>query len=350
MFWSSEFVEHHLLFMRRRIAHFHRASPNFLPASNKTGEKGEGKMNRFRTRSIGFLIGSLAFLLAFVAPSAVAAGTGSVTMTVTALGKKDASPPAITREDVQFFLNKERTQIANWRPGEKLYLAVLIDDSLDVDVANQWRDLKEFFNAQPPTTYISVSYARNGTAQVVQDFTNNHELAAKALRLPIGPGAFSSPYLALLDLMKRLPGASTERRSILLISSGIDYFHGNFPESPDLDSTYTLAQKENINVWSIYYPDAGHLGRRFFRAFRGQADLSRLAEESGAESYYLSTTEPVTFKPYLDELATHLRNQYLLTFKGSGGPKGRFQRAKVATEVPAVQFLHAPQAFLPPQK
>jgi hypothetical protein len=306
-------------------------------------------MNRLRSTFTAFLIGSLA-LLAFVSPGAVAAGPGSVTITVTALAKKDASPPAIKREDVQFFVNKERTQIANWQPGEKLYLAVLIDDSLDVDVANQWNDLKEFFNAQPPTTYISVSYARNGAAQVVQDFTDNHELAAKALRLPMGPGAFSSPYLAALDLMKRLPGASTDRRSILLFSSGVDYFRGNFPESPDVQSAYERAQKENINLWSIYYPDAGHLGRRFFRAFRGQADISRLAEESGAESYYLGTNEAVTFKPYLDELGMHLRNQYLLSFKASGGPKGRFQRVKVATELPGVQFLHAPQAFLPAAK
>jgi hypothetical protein len=150
--------------------------------------------------------------------------------------------------------------------------------------------------------------------------------------------------------MKRLPSGPTERRSILLISSGIDYFHGNFPESPDLQSTYERAQKENINIWSIYYPDAGHLGHRFFRAFRGQNDLSRSAEETGAESYYLSTTEPVTFKPYLDELAMHLRNQYLLTFKGNGGPKGRFQRVKVATEAPGVEFLNASEAFLPPEK
>jgi len=135
-----------------------------------------------------------------------------------------------------------------------------------------------------------------------------------------------------------------------MVSSGIDYFHGNFPESPDVQSAYERAQKQNVNVWSIYYPDAGHLGGRFFRAFRGQNDLSRLAEESGAESYYLGTNEAVTFKPYLDELATHLRNQYLLTFKGSGGAKGRFQRVKVHTEVSGVQFLHAPQAFLPPAK
>lgn len=307
-------------------------------------------MNTFRRNRLLLFIASLVFLLGFFMPGAFAAGTGNVTLTVTALGKKDVAPPEIAKGDVQFFVNKERTQIADWRRGEKLYLAVLIDDSLDNDVASQWKDLAEFFNAQPPETYISVSYARNGSAQVVQDFTTNHELAAKALRIPIGAGAFSSPYLALIDLLKRLPGAPSDRRSVLLISSGIDYFHGNSPESPDLQSTYERAQKENINIWSIYYPDAGHLGRRFFRAFRGQNDLSRAAEESGSESYYLGTSEAVTFRPYLDELATHLRNQYLLTFKGNGGSKGRFQRVKVATEVPGAEFLNAPQAFLPSEK
>ena len=307
-------------------------------------------MNMLRRRCFLLAIGALAFLPAFVAPDASAAEPGSVTMTVTAVGKKDAAPPEITKDDVQFFVNKERTQIANWRRGERLYLAVVIDDSLDSEVASQWNDLKEFFKAQPETTYIAVFYARNGSAQVAQDFTNNHELAAKALRIPTGPGAFSSPYLAVIDLLKRLPAGPTERRSILMLSSGIDYFHGNFPESPDLQSAYERAQKENVNIWSIYYPDAGHLGRRFFRAFRGQNDLSSLAESTGAESYYLGTSEAVTFKPYLDELSAHFRNQYLLTFRGSGGTKGRFQRVHLATEVSGVQFLRAPEAFLPPAK
>ena len=307
-------------------------------------------MKILRCSSFLLAIGAFAFFPTFQAPSARAAEPGSVTMTVTAVAKKDAAPPEIKKEDVQFFVNKERTQIANWRRGEKLYLAVLIDDSLDTEVASQWNDLKEFFNAQPETTDIAVFYARNGSAQLAQDFTNNHELDAKALRIPIGPQAFSSPYLSLIDLLKRLPAGPTERRSILMLSSGIDYFHGNFPESPDAQTAYERAQKENVNIWSIYYPDAGHLGRRWFRAFRGQNDLSRLAESTGAESYYLGVTEAVTFKPYLDELSAHFRNQYLLTFRDNGGPKGRFQRVHLGTEIPGVQFLNAPEAFLPAEK
>jgi len=309
-------------------------------------------MKKANPSGLALMIGALTLVSGFFVSNAVAAEPGTVIMTVTAVGKKNTSPPIVTKDNVQLFLNKERSQIADWKHGEKLYLAVLIDDSLDSDIANQWNDLKAFFAGQPDTTYIAVAYARNGTAMLAQDFTNDHELAAKALRLPLGGGgAFSSPYLALLDLMKRLP-PSADRRSILLISSGIDYFRGDFgTRSPDLDSTISRAQKQNSNVWTIYAPDAGHRARGFFLTFRAQSSLSQLSDETGAESYYLGTGAPVTLKPYFDELSMHLSNQYLLTFKGSGGAKGRFERVRVvATELPSVEFLAAPQAFLPAVK
>jgi hypothetical protein len=300
---------------------------------------------KFNLKRIALVAGAFALAIGFSASSALSEAQGTTT-TVTAVGKKDMSAPVVRKEDVQFFLNKERTQVANWQRGEKLYLAVLIDDSLDSTVASQWSDLKEFFNAQPQTTYISVAYARNGSAMLAQDFTNDHELAAKALRLPTGTEAFSSPYFALQDLMKRWP-TSADRRSILLISSGIDYFHGNFPTSPDLDITIEHAQKQNINVWSIYFPDEGHRARGLFRVERAQSDLSRLSDETGGESFYLASSAPVTFKPYLDELATHLSNQYLLSFNGNGGAKGRFERVRITAELPKLEFLHASQVFLP---
>jgi len=298
--------------------------------------------------SVVLLAAGLAAILIFTAANAAAAGPENVTLTVTAVEKKDVNAPPVSRGDVQFYVNKERTQIADWRRGEKLYLVVLIDDSLNSQVASQWNDLKEFFNNQPDTTYISVSYARNGEAMLVQDFTNDHALAAKALRLPMGSGAFSSPYFAVQDLIKRWP-SSGDRRSILLISSGIDYFHGNYPTSPDLETTIEHAQKQNINIWSIYYPDAGQRSHRFFLVGRAQSDLSELTEETGGESFYMGTTAPVAFKPFLDELATHLNNQYLLAFQGNGGAKGRFERDRVTTEVPNLEFLHASQVFLPAQ-
>jgi hypothetical protein len=308
-------------------------------------------MKKINPIRIALIFAALTLVIGLFATSLVAAGPGTVNLTVTAVGKKDTSPPLVTKEDVLFFLDKDRTQVANWKHGEKLYLAVLIDDSLDSGIANEWGDLKAFFAAQPSTTYISVAYVRNGTANLVQDFTNDHELAARALRLPFGDGgSFTSPYLALLDLMKTWP-ASGERRSVLLFSSGVDYFRGQFEiVNPDLDSTISRAQKGNINIWTIYAPDAGHRGRRFFAATRAQSFLSQLSDETGGESFYLGTGAPITIKPYLDELSTHLSNQYLLTFNASGGPKGRFTRARVTTELGYVEFLSASQVFLPAAK
>jgi VWFA-related protein len=283
-----------------------------------------------------------------LAPNAAAADSSAVSMTVTAVGKKDTQPPVLKKDDVQLYQGKEKVQIADWKRGETLFLAVLIDDSLESAVANQWGDLKAFFLAQPENTYIAVAYARNGSSMVAQDFTKDHALAAKALRLPLGnAGAFTSPYLALEDWMKRWPD-SGERKSIILFSSGVDYFRGGFdPIDPDLDATVSRAQKQNINIWTIYVPDAGHVGRREFRVFNAQSNLSRLSEETGAESYYLGFGMPVTLKPYFDEIQMHLNNQYLLGFVGNGGKKGKFERVRVITEAPNVEFLTPSEVFLP---
>jgi hypothetical protein len=278
--------------------------------------------------------------------SPVAAGT--VTMTVTAVSKKDVQPPVINKDDVQLYRGKERVQVGDWRRGESLALAIMIDESIDTSAGSNWKDLQSFILAQPKSTLVSVVYARNGAAMVAQDFTNDHELAAKALRLPMGGvGAFSSPYLSLLDLMKRWPNAG-ERRSIMLISSGIDYFRGDFgPRSPDLDNTIERAQKQNINIWTIYYPGAGHTSQAFFRINNAQNSLSQLSQEAGAESYYLGSLEPVTLKPYFDEIATHLDNQYLLIFAGRGGKKGRLERVRATTEISGVELLAPSEVFLP---
>ena len=302
--------------------------------------------NNRRWNGISVVLAAALTMAGFAATAARAAEP--VTTTVTAVGKKNTAPSAVKKEDVELYSGKERLQVADWRRGETLFLAVLIDDSLDQNIASQWSDLRAFFMAQPPSTYIGVFYGRNGAAVIAQDFTKDHELAGKALRIPLGGfGAFSSPYLSLRDLIKRLPGEG-QRRSILVISSGIDYFRGNFgPTSPDLDPTIESAQKNNVNVWSLYAPDSGHTGRGFFRVSRAQAELSQLSEETGGESYYLGSGEPVTFRSYFDEINTHLNNQYLLTFESSGGKKGRFERVRVTSELPGVEFMNASLVYLP---
>ena len=277
--------------------------------------------------------------------------SGNATITVTAIGKKNAPPPPVSKGDLQLTVNKERKQVAGWEKGDSLTLAILIDDSLESDVANQWGELREFIMAQSPNTAVAVAYASNSQANIVQDFTTDHALAAKALRIPLGRfGIGSSPYLAVIDWLKRWPSPGG-RSSLLLVSSGIDFFRGAWgPFYPDLDTVISRAQRENVNLWSIYYPSVAHRSHAFGLVNLGQNNLSKMTDETGGELYYLGFGAPVSFKPYLDELRLHLNNQYLLSFAGDGGAKGKYVRVQIKSELPDVEFSHANNAYINPSK
>jgi hypothetical protein len=89
----------------------------------------------------------------------------------------------------------------------------------------------------------------------------------------------------------------------------------------------------------VYYPSSGHrFGGSSFLLNYAQNNMGKLAEDTGSESYYLFYQEPVTLKPYFDEISLHLNNQYLLTFVASGGSKGKFVSVKLKTEVPDVDL------------
>ena len=308
---------------------------------------------RNHTRIARAVLGTAAFalLVAGLSPAQTKTSpSGTVTFTVTAVGKKESAPP-IAKDDVQLFQGKDRKQIGDWKKGEQLYLAILIDNSLDTGAASQWDYLREFIQSQPASTYIAVGYLQNNTTMIAQDFTQNKELAAKALRMPIGIGALgSSPYLATMDMLKRWPDKAGPLRSILLITSGIDFFRGrgSGPIYPDLDSVISRAQRQNTNIWSIYYPSASHRGHSFYLSNNGQLNIDKLADDTGAESFYLGSGVPVSIKPYLEELSSHLSNQYLLTFAGSGGKKGKYQSMKVKTELADVEFLTPASVYFPP--
>jgi hypothetical protein len=297
-------------------------------------------------------LGAAAIAALLFTPSAKAqsAGAGNVTFTVTAVGKKDADVSNIPKDDVQLFQGKDRKQIGDWKKGDSLFLAILIDDSIETSAGGQWDYVREFIMAQPPSTQIMVGYITDNGTRVLQDFTPNHELAAKALRLPIGISSLgSSPYLGTIDLLKRWPKTGP-RRSVILISSGIDYFRGpGFgPFYPDLDPLIARAERQNTNIWTIYYPSAGHRGRSFFRSNNAQNNLDKLSQDTGAESYFLGTQSPVSLKPYLDEIAVHLNNQYLLTFAGNGGAKGKYVSMKVKTGLKEVEFFTPASVYIPP--
>src|ERR1700682_3983190 len=171
---------------------------------------------------------ALVVLLAAIlnAGSASAQSAGApVHIVVTVEGHKGAAPPEISGACVRVYENNHRQRVTNWVPVRDarggLHLWLLIDDGTDTALGSQLEDLRKFVRDQPSTTQIGIGYLRNGTVQTTQALTADHDLAAKAIRLPFGtPGISASPYLALIDLIHRWP-ATSQAHEVLLISRGI---------------------------------------------------------------------------------------------------------------------------------
>jgi hypothetical protein len=76
---------------------------------------------------------------------------------------------------------------------------------------------------------------------------------------------------------------------------------------PYLEAAIDEALREGIMVSAVYYPSAGHIGHSYWQSYWGQIYLSKIADETGGEAYYIGFTgPPVAFTPYLDELGDRL--------------------------------------------
>ena len=117
--------------------------------------------------------------------------------------------------------------------------------------------------------------------------------------------------------------------------------------SPDIDRASTTAQRVGVIVNSIYFPGVGRAGRNYWELNNGQSGMSKLADETGGESFYLGLQTPVSFKPYFDRLRLIFNNQYFLAFQAIPGKKDGLQRVKISTEVAKVEIVSADNVWVP---
>jgi hypothetical protein len=284
----------------------------------------------------------------------------NVKMTVTASVADGKNMPNINPQDVVVQRGKQRLRVTGMVPAQGVHagldLFIVIDDASTSSLGAQLDDLRKFINAQPSTTAVGVGYMRNATVQVAQDLTTNHAKAANALRLPLGyPGAYGSPYLSAVDLMKRWPD-SHNRREIVMITDGIDRAGRNFglrrglTVNSDVDSASAVAQRTGTIIHTIYAPGTGRSHRNYWEATSGQMDMARLSDQTGGESFYLGLQNPVSFSPYLDQLQKILDNQYLLSFSIAPEKKPGLQRVKLSTPIAGVELSSHDSVWVPALK
>lgn len=243
--------------------------------------------------------------------------------------------------------NKVQSLIPAGQDGKGMQLLLLLDDSARGSFDTELPALRQFVTSLPASTEVAIGYMRNGTNQMVADFTKDHEAAAKAIRLVTGPGgADVSPYDSLSEAIKRWPNGA-ERREVIMISSGIEGLGGGYnPDNPYVNRGIADAQRAGVVVYTIYTPAAGHFGHSFWRESWGQNFLSQLSDETGGESYMVGFGSPVSFQPFLQQITGQMQHQYLLTFEAKAEKKPGLQPIKVRVTEKDASIAAADKVFV----
>jgi len=199
---------------------------------------------------------------------------------------------------------------------EPLNLAVLIQDDLVSQVANELGVTRDFIRSLPPGSRVMVGYITTGSLQVRQPFTTDLEKAAKSLRIPTasrGSSAFN-PYVEVLEALRKFESGWSNANAVLLISDGLDTSHGFDSTAAghtiDIERTISAANKRRVSVFSFYAPSVGLTSQSRLAASYGQSSLNRLSNDTGGRAFFQGTTGFVTFDSYFSRLRETLNRQY----------------------------------------
>jgi hypothetical protein len=208
--------------------------------------------------------------------------------------------------------NQER----NLQSIEPLNLAVLIQDDLVSQVANEIGVTKDFIRSLPQGSQVMVGYITSGTLQVRQPFTTDLEKAAKSLRIPTasrGSSAFN-PYVEVMEALRKFEDGGRNANAILLISDGLDTSRGFDSTAAghtlDIERVISEANKRHVSIFSFYAPSVGLTSFSHLAASYGQSSLNRVSNETGGKAFFQGTTGFVTFDSYFSRLRDTLNRQY----------------------------------------
>lgn len=300
-----------------------------------------------------------------------------VQMLITDQSLNDGDDVAILRKErIQVKQGNTLLQVNHLIPATAdnagLQLLILIDDTCDSRIGNNLAELRDFVNAQPSTVSVGVAYMSNTSYQIVQNFTSDHALAARAVRFPHGTLSSSdSPYLSLINVVKGWPEQKV-RREVLMITDGIDRLRGQVPSYPhrdirrgrsgitslsssftthsmsiDTDSASEISQRSGVIVYSIYAAGVGRVGRNVWEVQLGQSGIAKIADQTGGEYFALGLQNSISFKPYLDRFQTILDNQYYLVFQAVPTGKGGLQGIDISTDIPNSDIAAADNVWVP---
>ncbi|HRH43420.1 MAG TPA: hypothetical protein PKY82_17450 [Pyrinomonadaceae bacterium] len=225
-------------------------------------------------------------------------------------------------------------------------LAILIQDNLSTTFNLELTRLAQFIKRLPKGSRVMVGYLRGGSIQTRQKFTEDLEKAANSLRIVAGGTAFApnSPYEGVREALDKFEALPLGRRSILLISDGLDASDGIENSSPgqsvELERAILKAQRKSVAVYCFYSTTSfTENNNSSIAVLNAQSSLNKLSEETGGRAFFQGTFSPVSLDPFFRDLDVALTRQFVLSYLSTHMKKG-YYKVQVLSTNPEIKIDH----------
>jgi VWFA-related protein len=297
--------------------------------------------------------GSLLLGICHLCAAAEADSSASVAeIIVTIQSRSDSPSHGLQSDDVAVYQGKSQRRVVGFErlSGEQaaMQLFIYLDGSIGTEALQTLLpDMKNFLQTLPASTQVAAGSLHDGELQLGQAFTTDHRMAAAALKAPSAQlGTSDSSYSALLYLAKHWPSQErTGRRAVLLLTDGNDRGYGAPGDNdPYVEAAIRNSQIAGIAVYSVYLRGAGRYTPSDWAMNPGQSNLLALSNATGGHFYCEGLNDPVSLRPYLEDLEQRLANQYRITFEprnDAGAQAVMVQTEKAGLEIIAPTRVYA---------
>ncbi len=276
-------------------------------------------------------------------PSRIEVRVDLVNVMFTATNKKNRLVLDLTKDDLRVFEDEQPQEVRFFSRESDLPLRI----GILIDTSNSVRDRLRF--EQEATIDFLNTTLRHGKdqafvvgfdveAQIIQDYTDDMEHLAKAIRsLQAGgaTGLYDAMYNSCKEKMLFFPPPEPYLRRVMIVAS----------DGQDNQSLHTreealaMAQRGEVTVYAISTNRSG-ISRR------GDKVLKRLAEETGGRAFFPFSTRDLGSN--FQEIARELRSQYSLAYVSTNTARdGTFRKITIEAQEKGTRIRSKAGYFAP---